>query len=98
MAAVRQTAHGRVVVLGMVDPASVLHLGTPSEVAARSREALAGLAPGGGFILGPGCALVPETPAANVGALVAAAATHGQHGPDGALCPSGPAAADAPIR
>ena len=70
---------------GMVDPAGVLHLGTPAEATARSREALASLAQGGGFLLGPGCALVPETPPENVAALVAAAAAHGRYATDGSL-------------
>ncbi len=43
------------------------------------------LAPGGGLILGPGCALPPETPAENIEALVAAAERWGRYRPDGSL-------------
>lgn len=87
MAAAKDATHGRAAVLGMVDPASVLHRGTPAEVAAHSRDALARMGPGGGFLLGPGCALVPETPPENVAALVAAAVEYGRYTADGALAP-----------
>jgi uroporphyrinogen decarboxylase len=57
----------------------VLALGTPAGVESAAREALEVLAPGGGLILGPGCALPPETPAENVHALVQAAHEFGRY-------------------
>jgi uroporphyrinogen decarboxylase len=81
----KERTRGRAAVLGMVDPANVLERGTPELVSARSREAIEVLAPGGGFILGPGCALTPETPEANVMALLEAAEKFGRYNPDGSL-------------
>jgi len=51
----------------------------------KSREAIDVLAPGGGFILGPGCALVPETPEHNVMAMIESARVYGVYNPDGTL-------------
>jgi uroporphyrinogen decarboxylase len=83
----KDATRGRSCVLGMVDPANVLHRGTPDLVEARSRHALEVLAPGGGFIIGPGCALMPETPEANVTALMDTARRFGRYGPGGTLAP-----------
>jgi len=87
--AAKEATRGKTSVLGMVDPANVLHRGTPALVEQKSREALEVLAPGGGFILGPGCALVPETPEENVQALIESAAKYGNYRPDGTLSPPG---------
>jgi uroporphyrinogen decarboxylase len=83
--AAKDATRGRAAVLGMVDPAHVLERGTPALVVDKSREALEALAPGGGFILGPGCALTPETPEENVLALLEAAEKFGRYNPDGSL-------------
>jgi uroporphyrinogen decarboxylase len=48
-------------------------LGTPAMVTEKCEEALKNLSPGGGFILGPGCALPPSTPHENVDAMIEAA-------------------------
>ena len=81
----KRATQGRAAVLGMVDPANVLERGTPETVTAKSREAIEVLASGGGFILGPGCALTPETPEENVAALLEAAEKFGRYNPDGSL-------------
>ena len=52
---------------------------------AAAREAIEILAPGGEFILGPGCALGSDTPAANIHALVEAAQKYGVYNADGSL-------------
>jgi len=83
--AAKEVTQKRASILGMVDPANVLERGTPTLVREKSREAIRILAPGGGFILGPGCALTPETPEANVRALVECAAEFGCYRPDGTL-------------
>jgi len=85
--AAKDATRGRAAVLGMVDPANVLDRGTPEKVTAKCREAIEVLAPGGGFILGPGCALTPETPEENVMALVEAAERFGRYKPDGSPVP-----------
>jgi hypothetical protein len=59
--------------------------GTPEAVEAAVREELAVLAPGGGLILGPGCALPPGTPAENIAALVESTSRWARHGADGSL-------------
>ncbi|HEV3404930.1 MAG TPA: uroporphyrinogen decarboxylase family protein [Gaiellaceae bacterium] len=79
LARVKEATRGRATILGPVDPSGVLALGTPAGVESAAREALEALAPGGGLILGPGCALPPETPAENVHALVQAAHEFGRY-------------------
>ena len=83
--AAKETTRKKTTILGMVDPANVLERGTPALIREKSREAIEVLAPGGGYILGPGCALTPETPEANVKALVECAARFGRYRPDGTL-------------
>jgi MtaA/CmuA family methyltransferase len=72
----KAAALGRTTLIGTVDPSAVLALGTPDDVSAAAARDLADLAPGGGYILSPGCSLPWTTPDANVHALVAAARTH----------------------
>jgi uroporphyrinogen decarboxylase len=83
--AVKAAAAGRATVLGVIDPSGVIARGTPETVEAAARDELAVLAPGGGLILGPGCALPPDTPAENIEALVAAAERWGRYRPNGSL-------------
>lgn len=61
--------------LGPIDPSDVMTNGTPEQVMDKCREALENLSPGGGFILGPGCALSAETPDENMDAMIEAAKT-----------------------
>jgi len=72
----KDLARGKACLLGTLDT-SVITLGTPGEVRDAVREAIEILAPDGGFILGPGCALGPETPPENIHALVEAAHEYG---------------------
>jgi uroporphyrinogen decarboxylase len=65
--------------LGPIDPSEVLANGTPELVREKCREALEILAPGGGFILGPGCALPATTPDENIDALIETAKEHGRY-------------------
>lgn len=84
-AAVKDITRGRATVLGVVDPSEVVARGTPEVVEQAVRDELAVLAPGGGLILGPGCALPPDTPEENLHVLVEAAHRHGRYAPDGSL-------------
>jgi MtaA/CmuA family methyltransferase len=79
MARVKEATRGRTTVLGPIDPSGVLALGTPADVEAAAREAIDVLGPGGGLILGPGCALPPDTPAENVHALLETAREYGRY-------------------
>ncbi len=83
--AAKEASRGKVAVLGMVDPATVLHLGTPEMAAEKTREALDILAPGGGFIVGPGCAVAAQVPEENIAALIETAHRYGRYNPDGTL-------------
>jgi uroporphyrinogen decarboxylase len=73
----KEAARGKATLLGPIDPSEVLANGTPELVREKCREALEILAPGGGFILGPGCALPATTPDENIDALIETAKEHG---------------------
>lgn len=66
--------HGRhkTCFLGNIDT-GLLVSGTPAQVEEACREAIEVFGPDSGFILGPGCAMGPETPADNIHALVESA-------------------------
>lgn len=72
-------APGPVALMGNLDPTAILLQGSPDEVGAAAREALAAAgaasdaASGGGFLLGSGCEVAPATPIENMRAMVAAA-------------------------
>jgi uroporphyrinogen decarboxylase len=71
-AALKRAAGERACLLGNIDT-NLLARGTPDEVDAACRELIERCSPGGGLILGPGCALAPDTPADNIHALVESA-------------------------
>jgi uroporphyrinogen decarboxylase len=71
--AAREAMTGRAVFIGNIDPSSVLALGTPALVEARTRELLEAFAGEPGFILNAGCAIPAETPSANLRAMIGAA-------------------------
>jgi uroporphyrinogen decarboxylase len=83
LAKAREAAVGKTALMGPIDT-GLLAFGSPDEVDVACREAIAimrGDAPyHTGFILGPGCALPPETPADNIHALTEAAKTYGVNG------------------
>ena len=72
----RDAARGRTCLLGPIDT-RLLASGTPDAVDAACREAIEVMGAQGGFILGPGCAMSPETPPENIHALVEAAKKYG---------------------
>jgi MtaA/CmuA family methyltransferase len=71
--AAREAMAGRATFIGNIDPSSVLALGTPALVEARTRELLEVFAGRPGFILNAGCAIPAETPPANLRAMIAVA-------------------------
>jgi MtaA/CmuA family methyltransferase len=73
---IKEAAQGKTCLLGNIDT-SLLVFGTPDDVDAACRELIELWKPGSGFILGPGCALSPETPAENIHALVEAGKRYG---------------------
>ena len=70
---IKEATNGKATLLGPVDPSEVMANGTPELVMEKCQEALTNLSPGGGFILGPGCALPPTTPDENIDAMIEAA-------------------------
>ena len=72
-------AAGKATILGPVDPSEIMGKGTPEQVAEKCREAIDILAPGGGFILGPGCALPATTPDENIFAMIETAKSYQPH-------------------
>lgn len=77
MTAAKQEAAGRATLLGPVDT-GLLASGTPDQVQDAARDAIRILGDRHGFILGPGCAMGPETPNENIHALVEAANRYGR--------------------
>jgi uroporphyrinogen decarboxylase len=75
----KQAAQGKAAIIGPVDPSEVMANGTPELVVEKCKQAIAVLAPGGGFFLAPGCALPPSTPDENLDAMVAAAHEFGTY-------------------
>lgn len=85
---IKAATRGKTTILGVVDPSEILARGTPDQVIQEARNELNILGPGGGFILGPGCALPPTTPFENVHALIEAGHKYGCYTPDGQLKPA----------
>jgi uroporphyrinogen decarboxylase len=79
MAACKRAASGKATLIGTVDPSQVMASGTPELVAEKCREAIEILAPGGGFFLGPGCALPAITPDENILTMVEVAKRDGRY-------------------
>ena len=79
MQACKDAARGKSTLLGPIDPSGVIANGTPQLVTEKCRQALEILAPGGGFILGPGCALPATTPDENIDSLIESAKKYGRY-------------------
>jgi uroporphyrinogen decarboxylase len=75
----KRAAEGRTTLVGTVDPSDLLARGTPRDVRTAARSDIEVLAPNGGFMLAPGCALPYHTPEANIEALIQAAQDHGRY-------------------
>jgi MtaA/CmuA family methyltransferase len=84
-ASCKRATAGRTSVLGMLHPVHVLRDQSVDDVCHHARQIMRHMAPGGGFILGPGCALPPDTPRANIHAVMECARVEGRYAPDGSL-------------
>ncbi len=84
----KEMSLGRATILGPINPELLWEAKDPSLVLEAARQAITILAPGGGFILGPGCALGYDTPAENLHAVVEAAQRFGRYHNDGSLVES----------
>jgi uroporphyrinogen decarboxylase len=81
----KRATRGRTSVLGMLDPHGVLLRGNADEVRQHTLAIMRIMAPGGGFLMGPGCALPMDTPPASVHTVMECARTAGVYRPDGSL-------------
>jgi MtaA/CmuA family methyltransferase len=77
----KENAKGKTCLLGPIDTER-LRAGTPREIGDLCRDAIEIAAPGGGFILGPGCAMAGDTPLENIQALVESAKKYGVYAHD----------------
>jgi MtaA/CmuA family methyltransferase len=84
-AAAKKATQGRATVLGMLDPHGVLWRGDVGEVCQHTLDIMRVMAPGGGFLMGPGCALPPETRWEAIHTVMVCANTAGVYAPDGSL-------------
>ena len=87
----KRATRGRAAVLGMLDVAHVLWRGSSSEVRAHALDILRVMAPGGGFIVGPGCALASDVRPETIHTVMECARTAGVYAADGSLPALGPA-------
>lgn len=85
MPTIKRATQGKCAILGVLDPSGVLALGNPDLIQQKVHEMMGVLAPGGGLIAGPGCALPPTTPRANIHAMIEAAHRFGRYLPDGRI-------------
>jgi uroporphyrinogen decarboxylase len=83
----KSAVRGRASVLGMMDPVQVMRFGTPETVRHQASRMIALMGAGGGFIIGPGCALPPDTPVENVQALMECARRDGVYDSSGRVRP-----------
>jgi len=67
---VREMTTGRITLFGTLDPVGLLCQGTAEEIREQVRREIELYAPGGGYVLSPGCTLAYETPFQNVRAMV----------------------------
>jgi uroporphyrinogen decarboxylase len=81
----KSSTQGKVSVLGMLDPHGVLRRGDAGEVRRHTLEIMRVMAPYGGFLMGPGCALPADTPPAAIHAVMECAQRAGVYRADGSL-------------
>jgi MtaA/CmuA family methyltransferase len=81
----KRTTRGKTSVLGMLDPHGVLRRGDADEVRRHTLDIMRIMAPHGGFLMGPGCSLPPETPELSIHTVMECARTAGVYAADGSL-------------
>jgi len=69
----------RVCLTGNVDPSAVVRYGTLDEVETKSRECIQAAGAGGGYVLSPGCVVMPGFPPSNLETLARAASEYGRY-------------------
>jgi uroporphyrinogen decarboxylase len=81
----KRSTQGKISVLGMLDPHGVLRRGDREEVRRHTLDIMRIMAPQGGFLMGPGCCLPPDTPPASIHAVMECAKEAGVYRSDGSL-------------
>jgi uroporphyrinogen decarboxylase len=81
----KQQTQGKASVLGMLDPHGILRRGTVDEIRNHTLDIMRIMAPHGGFLMGPGCSLPPETPEQSIHTVMECAKTAGVYNADGSL-------------
>ena len=81
---VKRQTQGKTTVLGILEPARFV-FGDEQEIRALSLEAMRVLGPGGGFVLGPGCALPGDSRPELIDAMLETGRRHGTYASDGSL-------------
>ena len=76
---------GKICVLGMLDPSHVLWQGNLEDVRRHTLETMRVMAPGGGYIMGPGCCLPGDTRPENIHMIMECVRQYGHYAPDGSL-------------
>jgi len=79
LAEAKSTLGDRICIAGNLDPSATMYHGTPDEVEKAAKECIQAAGGGGGFILSPGCVVMPGFPPSNLHALVRAARTYGRY-------------------
>jgi uroporphyrinogen decarboxylase len=69
-AKVYERYNGKATLIGNIDPSGILALGTPDDVKNKTSELLKIYSGSHRFILNAGCALPPDTPEANLRAMI----------------------------
>jgi len=83
--ACKRGIQGKTSVLGMLDPHGVLLRGDVREIREHTLAIMRVMAPGGEFLMGPGCALPPNTPPDSIHTVMECARKEGAYSPDGSL-------------
>ena len=81
----KELTQGRITVLGMLDAADILWRGKPESVREHTLDIMRVMAPGGNFIMGPGCALPPDVTEETIQIIMECAHKYGNYAPDGSL-------------
>jgi uroporphyrinogen decarboxylase len=79
LAEAKRKVGARVCLTGNVDPSAVVYYGTTDEVERKSRECIDAAAEGGGYVLSPGCLVMPNFPAKNLEMLFKVAREYGRY-------------------
>ena len=73
---------GKMSFVGNLDLAGVLSFGSPADVAEQARKNIAGLAPGGGYVMASSHSITDDVPPENYLAMIETAQKHGTYEPE----------------